>query len=85
MITSHEAREDWLIDDAGPAEAESTQAQPWKVLVVDDEPDIHTVSRLALNSVRYKGCGIQLLSAYTAEQAFVLIRDEPDIALVLLD
>ncbi len=85
MSTTHEAKEDWLIDDAGTAEVETTQAEPWKVLVVDDEPDIHTVSRLALNSVRYKGCGIQLLSAYTAEQAFALLRDEPDIALVLLD
>ncbi|MBI3146334.1 MAG: DUF3369 domain-containing protein, partial [Pseudogulbenkiania sp.] len=58
---------------------------PWRVLVVDDEPDVHAVTRLALQGVGYKGRGIELLGAYSAKEGMEILRGEKDIALVLLD
>jgi signal transduction histidine kinase len=84
-MTTDAAKDEWLIDDGDHGGTHVPVEVPWKVLVVDDEPDIHTVTRLALNSVRYRGRGIQLMSAYSADQAFELLRQDPDIALVLLD
>jgi two-component sensor histidine kinase len=62
--------------DAGPA---------WTVLVVDDEPDVHTVTRLALDGFRIEGCGIRLLEARSAAQARQVLEAEPLCAVVLLD
>ncbi len=75
---------DWLSEDEDIA-IPAVTAKPWRVLVVDDEPDIHAVTRLALNSVSFKGRGIEIISAYTGAQGFELLATENDIALVLLD
>jgi response regulator RpfG family c-di-GMP phosphodiesterase len=75
---------DWLTeDDESPVP--QLHARPWRVLVVDDEPDIHAVTRLALNSVVFKGRSIEVLSAFSGSQGYEVLAHEADIALVLLD
>jgi len=57
----------------------------WKVLLVDDEPDIHSVLHLALQDVVVEGMPLQLFDAQSANQARQILRDHPNIALILLD
>ena len=58
---------------------------PWKVLIVDDEPEVHNVTRLVLGSFSFEERPLQFLSAYTASDARETIRRHPDIAVMLLD
>ena len=60
-------------------------AEPWKVLIVDDEPEIHEVTRLVLGAFRFEDRPLNLISAHTAEQALALLRSQDDIAVMLLD
>lgn len=69
----------------GVAERASASASEWTVLVVDDEPDVHTVTRLALDGFRIDGSRLRLLEARSAERARQLLHAEPDCAVVLLD
>ncbi len=71
------AETDQADDEAG--------APPWKVLLVDDEPDIHAVLHLALQDVRVEGRPLRLLDARSADAARALLAEHPDIALILLD
>jgi len=57
----------------------------WKVLVVDDEKDIHLMTSLALESLHFRDKKIQFLNAYSATEAKEILAREQDIALVLLD
>jgi two-component system sensor histidine kinase ChiS len=57
----------------------------WKVLVVDDEAEIHNVTKLVLNGFTFEGKPLTLISAYSGEEAKVLIEKNPDTALILLD
>ena len=57
----------------------------WKVLVVDDEPEIHQVTRLVLGGFRFEKKPLQILSAYNASEARALLLENPDIAVMLLD
>ncbi|MES2947395.1 MAG: DUF3369 domain-containing protein [Pseudomonadota bacterium] len=84
MVDTDTDDNDWLAEDDEQAIAQ-VAVKPWRVLVVDDEPDIHAVTRLALNNVSFKGRGIEILSAYTGIQGYELLAVENDIALVLLD
>ena len=59
--------------------------KPWILLVVDDDADVHTVTRLALGDFHFEGRPVEILSALSAEDARRLWRKTPDIALVLLD
>lgn len=57
----------------------------WKVMIIDDEPDIHKVTKMALTDVTYEGKPIKFISAYSCEEAKKLISENPDTALILLD
>ena len=87
MMTSAHPDEHWLEDDITEKQAvqEWTQLHPWKILIVDDEPDVHSMTRLALRDVHYRGRPLELLSAYSAKEGFAALRDNPDTAIVLLD
>jgi response regulator RpfG family c-di-GMP phosphodiesterase len=58
---------------------------PWKVLLVDDEPDIHDITKLTLSRFRLDGRALTFLHAYTGEEAKEVLTRETDIALVFLD
>jgi len=63
----------------------STAHYNWKILVVDDEKDVHEVTRLAFESISFEGKSLKLLSAYSASQAKQILKNEVDVAMVLLD
>jgi response regulator RpfG family c-di-GMP phosphodiesterase len=63
-----------------------TKAQPgWKILIVDDEPDIHTITKIALSNFKFDNKGLQFLNAYSGEEAKQILSKENDIALIYLD
>ena len=57
----------------------------WKVMIVDDEPEIHTVTQLALSDFSYDDKGLQFISAYSGVEARKVLADHRDVALILLD
>jgi len=79
----------WLDDDIielDDDEAVVTKAiNPWQVLIVDDEPDIHHATRLALSNIQYKSRPLELLNAYSGAEAARMLLANPRIALILLD
>jgi response regulator RpfG family c-di-GMP phosphodiesterase len=83
------ADSDWLLEDDAPSGAVpaalAIDQRLWRVLIVDDDVDVHAVTRLALRNVSFKGRELELFSAYSGIEAFQILRDTPDIALVLLD
>lgn len=58
---------------------------PWKVLLVDDEPDIHDVTKLTLTRFRLDGRALSFVHAYSGAEAKEVLAREKDIALVFLD
>ncbi len=62
-----------------------TTANPWRLLLVDDEPDIHAMLRLSLQNVEVEGRPLELLEAHSAEQAKLVLSQQTNIALILLD
>jgi response regulator RpfG family c-di-GMP phosphodiesterase len=58
---------------------------PWKVLLVDDEPDIHDVTKLTLRRFELDDRGLEFLDAYSGIEAKEILLKEHDIALVFLD
>lgn len=68
-----------------PKSAPVSHASPWRILVVDDEEDIHSVTRLILNKIVFKNRPIELLKAYSAFEAQQILAHEKNIAVILLD
>ena len=57
----------------------------WKVVIIDDEPAVHDGTRYALSDYSLNGQGLEILSAYSAEEGRALMREHPDVAVALLD
>ncbi len=72
-------------DDQPVAGTPLLRAKPWRVLVVDDDPDVHTSTAFALDLTWPLERPIELLHAETAVQARSVLAQNPDIAVVLLD
>ncbi|PXF31576.1 hypothetical protein WH50_09075 [Pokkaliibacter plantistimulans] len=60
--------------------------QPWYVLIVDDEAEVHRITRLALQDFQFDGRGLNFISAYTGTEARLLLNNRhQEIAVALLD
>jgi len=57
----------------------------WKILIVDDEPAIHQVTKLALSKLKLENKGVVFLDAYSAAEAKTILLEIPDIAMMFLD
>lgn len=58
---------------------------PWKVIIVDDEPDVHQLTRLVLRDFVFDGRHLEFYSGYSSQDAKNLIRQHQDAAIILLD
>lgn len=65
--------------------AEAPQKSPWTILIVDDEPGVHSVTRFALEGVRFEDREVEMISAFSAEEGMEKLARHPETALVLLD
>ncbi|MDO6718203.1 DUF3369 domain-containing protein [Psychrosphaera sp. 1_MG-2023] len=76
---------DFLFADETINDDEASNKRPWKVLIVDDEPDIHNVTKLVLMGFELDGQGLELLHAYSAAEAEKIILEQSDIAVGFID
>jgi signal transduction histidine kinase/AmiR/NasT family two-component response regulator len=57
----------------------------WKVLIVDDEPEIHKLTKVVLWDFSFEGKPLEFISAFSAEEAIEALKNYPEISLVMLD
>lgn len=65
--------------------SEEIQLPPWKILIVDDEADIHAMTRLALLNFEFAGKKLQIFQAMSGIEAREILAAESDIAVALID
>lgn len=73
-----------LIEDDEGDEA-PTRVGAWKILIVDDEPDVHVATKLALKGFQFDGKPLHFLEALSGAAARDVLQQEDDIAIILLD
>ncbi|MEG4496461.1 ATP-binding protein [Microcoleus sp. F10-C6] len=65
--------------------SEESPTESWKILIVDDEAQVHTATDIALRKFVYENKYLKFFSAYSAKEAKHLIQEHPDVAIILLD
>ncbi|MBZ9610126.1 DUF3369 domain-containing protein [Rheinheimera maricola] len=76
---------DDFIFAAEPEHEEQVVHGSWKVLIVDDEPEVHAVTKLALSDFSFQNKNLNFISAYSGAEAKALLQQHPDTAIILLD
>lgn len=57
----------------------------WRIVIIDDDPGMHDVTKLTLADFEFAGRGLSFTSCYSAAEAREVLVDHPDAALILLD
>ncbi|MEW5723276.1 MAG: DUF3369 domain-containing protein [Thermodesulfobacteriota bacterium] len=57
----------------------------WKLLIVDDEAEVHNVTRMVLEDLVLEGRGLEFLNAFSGQQAKEVLEQHRDTAVILLD
>lgn len=69
-----------------PHTTQKTQSPAvWHILVVDDEPDVHAATKLALKGIEIEGRSLAFSHAYSSQEAQALLAQNPDFAVALID
>jgi len=68
-----------------PEESDKFLETPWTVLIVDDDTEVHSFTKLALHDFSYERKPLRFLSAYSAAEAKEILKQHDDIAVILLD
>ncbi|UGA56697.1 DUF3369 domain-containing protein [Vibrio sp. VB16] len=58
---------------------------PWRVLLVDDDEQMHQITQIALSGFEFQDRGLELISAYSGAQAREIVDSEKNIAIALID
>lgn len=56
-----------------------------RVLIVDDDPNMHQISEMSLKRVKFQDQRLDLLFASSAKEAIAVMGSEENIALIVLD
>ncbi|MBI3711419.1 MAG: hypothetical protein HY253_00420 [Burkholderiales bacterium] len=79
--------DDSIIFLSEPDEAEHStyKVAPWKILIADDDTNVHDTTVLALSGVEIHGKPLEFLHAFSAKEAKEVAVNHPDTSLILLD
>lgn len=78
--------DDEMLFEDEESEEESEEIIPfWRLLIADDEKEIHSITEMVLKDFTFAGLGINMTSAYSAKEAIEILNMEPDFAVGVLD
>lgn len=71
-------------DDRLGGEEESSST-PWKIIIADDEEEVHAMTRMVMKKFEFEGRAVELISAYSGKETIEIMEEQPDVAIILLD
>lgn len=64
---------------------DGTMPLPWQILIIDDDPDVHATTKLALKGSMVDGRELSFVDAYSAEEGLKLLRQNTEFSVALVD
>jgi len=58
---------------------------PWKIIIADDEEEVHAMTRMVMKKFEFEGRAVELISAYSGKETIEIMKEQPDVAIILLD
>lgn len=74
-----------FFDESTDDSASESTGKKWKIMIIDDDHEVHTITKLVLSDFAYNNLAVEFIDAYSAKEAKELIKKHNDIAIILLD
>lgn len=76
----------FLEDDTdAPPENKASDTEAWNILIIDDDPDVHSATMFALHELKIQDRTLNFLHAYSTAEARKVLLHSHEIAVILLD
>lgn len=75
---------DFLVDDDIKEEVRESK-EKFKVVIADDDDEVHKLTKMILEDFRFDGVGLEFIDTYSGEETKAYFKEHDDIALVFLD
>ncbi len=74
-----------LQEDISNGTASKKETSLWKIIIADDQEEVHTLTKMVLSDFTYEGRGLEFLSAYSGQETKRIVLEHQDTAIILLD
>ncbi len=74
---------DFLADDVEIIETH--QKHPYKIMIADDDLEVHTITKMMLQSFEFEGKRLEFIDVFTGKETKEALQDHPDTAVLFLD
>ena len=74
-----------FLKEQAAADVASLDCAVWRVMIVDDDDDVHSTTTFALGNLDMQNRPLEFIHAYSAAEAREMLRHERDVAVILLD
>jgi len=78
-------KKDFLINQEGTENPVYKKLETWKILISDDEEQVHEITKLALTQFNFDGKKLEFISAFTGEETKKCMTENPDVSIILQD
>jgi len=68
-----------------PTKSKSSTAAKWKILIADDDIEVHNITKTVLSSFEFENIGLEFISVFSGKEAIEMLKSSTDIAVILLD
>jgi len=75
----------FLLEDKKTEESHLYSEKPWVVAIIDDDEQVHHITKMVLKSFQFDNKKLHFISAYSAQEGFELFKTNKQIAVCLLD
>ena len=65
--------------------ADDIDGDSWKIIIADDEEEVHAVTALVFENFAFEGKPLECLHSFSGKETKKLVRENPDTALIILD
>ncbi|GKT29362.1 hybrid sensor histidine kinase/response regulator, partial [Aduncisulcus paluster] len=56
------------------------ELEPWMVLIVDDEPDVHSMTKMVLGDFAFEDRPLEFVSAQSGKESLDILKSDPSFA-----
>lgn len=63
----------------------SSRFNTWKVIIADDEEEVHAMTKMVLKKFEFDGRSLELISTYSGQETIEMMKKHKDVAIILLD
>ncbi len=74
-----------LFEFSADSRVKAHHESSWKILVVDDDEEVHAITKAVLKGFEFEGKNLELIHAHSAKEAKAKLKENEDTALILLD